>query len=174
MIDLVIKEPFARTLFGKAEINIIKKQVKGIKLTQSEKNRLSRDIRPKFKAIKEFSNYEDEFELKHNQNKIFFQKRIIQLVKEHPLFPKVKAIILFGSHANNTQNLFSDMDFAVILDNATRKESFEFEITILGDLPDKIDFHVFNELPTKVKKTIRENHKVIFKKSTFNKSDLNE
>ena len=44
-----------RKIFGKKEIEIILKQLEGITLTQSEKNRLSRDIRPKLKVIKELS-----------------------------------------------------------------------------------------------------------------------
>ena len=45
-----------RKIFGKKEIKIILKQLEGISLNQSEKNRLSRDIRPKLNIIKEFIN----------------------------------------------------------------------------------------------------------------------
>ena len=43
----------ARKIFGERELKIIEKQLLGVNLTQSEKNRLSRDIRLKFNFIKE-------------------------------------------------------------------------------------------------------------------------
>ena len=53
-----------RKIFGKRELKIIEKQLLGINLTQSEKNRLSRDIRKKFEAIKGIAQYSEEFNLK--------------------------------------------------------------------------------------------------------------
>ena len=50
----IIKDEKIRTLFGKRELEIIEKQLLGIKLSNSEKTRLSRDIRKKFEAIKEY------------------------------------------------------------------------------------------------------------------------
>ena len=40
-----------RKVFGKRELKIIEKQLLGVNLTQSEKNRLSRDIRKKFEFV---------------------------------------------------------------------------------------------------------------------------
>ncbi len=45
------KTPEARKIFGQRELKIIEKQLNGISLTQSEKNRLSRDIRYKISAV---------------------------------------------------------------------------------------------------------------------------
>ena len=42
----------ARKIFGKKELEIIIKQLEGIHLTQSERNRISRDIKPKLEFIK--------------------------------------------------------------------------------------------------------------------------
>ena len=56
--------PEARKIFGKRELEIIEKQLLGISLTQSEKNRLSRDIRKKLEFVKELSIYIKEFKLK--------------------------------------------------------------------------------------------------------------
>ena len=53
-----------RKLFGERELKIIEKQLLGINLTQSEKNRLSRDIRKKFKFIQEISRYKFDLDLK--------------------------------------------------------------------------------------------------------------
>ena len=54
----------ARKIFGKAELKIVEKQMLGINLTQSEKNRLSRDMRRKFEFIKEAGRFTEEFGLK--------------------------------------------------------------------------------------------------------------
>ena len=47
----VTHDDSARKIFGKKEIRIIQKQLDGITLTQSEKNRLSRSVRKKFEVI---------------------------------------------------------------------------------------------------------------------------
>ena len=58
----------ARKIFGIRELKIIEKQLNGIALTQSEKNRLSRDIRKKLEFIKEICRFENEFQLKKASN----------------------------------------------------------------------------------------------------------
>ena len=83
VIILNLKEFFrnnqnARKIFGKKEIDIIIRQLEGKNLTQSERNRLSRDIRPKLQFIKDIGKFEGEFGLEKNQennNKLEFSKR---------------------------------------------------------------------------------------------------
>src|SRR3989344_652228 len=58
----------ARRIFGKKELGIMLSQLDGMPLTQSERNRLSRDIKPKLEFIKEISEFKDEFGLKKNQD----------------------------------------------------------------------------------------------------------
>jgi hypothetical protein len=55
LLELLKKSENARKIFGKRELKIIEKQMLGVNLTQSEKNRLSRDIRKKLEFIKEIS-----------------------------------------------------------------------------------------------------------------------
>ena len=64
LTNLLKSNKDARKIFGERELKIIEKQMLGINLTQSEKNRLSRDIRPKFEFIKESARFSEEFELK--------------------------------------------------------------------------------------------------------------
>ena len=52
-----------RKIFGKRELKIIEKQIFGINLTQSEKNRLSRDIRKKFEFIEQVARFSAQFKL---------------------------------------------------------------------------------------------------------------
>ena len=48
LLKTLKEEKNARKIFGKKEIEIIEKQLNGIKLSPSEQTRLSRDIRKKF------------------------------------------------------------------------------------------------------------------------------
>ena len=61
--EFLKKNKNARRIFGKKELEIIFKQLDGLPLTQSERNRLSRDIKPKLDFIKAVSKFENEFEL---------------------------------------------------------------------------------------------------------------
>ena len=153
----------ARKIFGKRELKIIEKQVNGINLTQSEKNRLSRDIRKKFLFIKEVSKFSDEFDLKKGHS----IKRLIEEAKgeilRHHLFGKIKEIILFGSVVEKKLTFKSDVDIAVAFDEITKKQAFEFKKNIMGKLPDKIDVQVFNFLPKKIKEEIKNKGRIIFK-----------
>jgi len=163
LIQFLKKNEDARKIFGKRELKIIEKQLNGINLTQSEKNRLSRDIRKKFSFIKEISKFSDQFELK----KAGLTKLLINETKEiilhHPLRNKIKKIILFGSFAENKMTFKSDLDFAVEFSKVTRKESFNFRKNISGKTTNKIDIQVFNFLPEKVKKEIIIKGKIIYK-----------
>src|SRR3989344_4727046 len=107
-VDFLIKNENTRKIFGKRELKIIEKQLEGIDLTQSEKNRLSRDIRKKLEFIKETSRFSDQFELKKGAN----IKEIINNVKEVILnseyYARIKKITLFGSAAENKMSFRSD------------------------------------------------------------------
>ena len=111
-----------RKIFGKRELKIIEKQLHGINLTQSEKNRLSRDIRPKLKFIEKCYNFNEEFELK----KGLINKRLIEEAKDIILKDKfrhkIKKIFLFGSIVENKMNFRSDIDIAVLFDKINKRE----------------------------------------------------
>jgi len=151
-----------RKIFGERELKIIEKQLQGINLTQSEKNRLSRDIRKKLKFIKEISRFEEEFELK----KAFELKKIIKEAKEEILeskyFSKIKKIILFGSVVENKISFRSDIDIAVLFDNINKKDAGKFRIHILGRVNDKVDVQVYNTLPKKIKNEIDKKGRILY------------
>jgi len=157
----------ARKIFGKKEIGIILKQLDGISLTQSEKNRLSRDIRPKFEFIKEVSDFKDEFNLKKDASTLKIIDKAVQLILQDELKDKVKAILLFGSHAGGVVTTRSDIDICVIFTDISLREATKFRIRIMGRLPEKVDVQVFNILPQKIKKSIAINHKVLYKGNNF-------
>jgi len=156
------KTPEARKIFGQRELKIIGKQLQGINLTQSEKNRLSRDIRKKLQFIKEISKFEEEFGLKKGIENKKLIEQALEIILEHPLKNKIKKIILFGSIVENQLTFRSDIDIAIVFNQVTRKQAFDFRRRIMGQLPDKIDIQVFNVLPDKIKKSILKNHRVLF------------
>lgn len=162
MIEFLKKTPESRKIFGAGELKIIEKQVNGINLTQSEKNRLSRDIRKKLEFIKELSKFEDDFNLKKGIENKKLINLALEVILDHPLKPKIKKIFLFGSVVKNEITIKSDIDIAVMFNKITKKGAFNFRRSVMAKLPDKLDIQVFNFLPEKVKKSILKNHKVLF------------
>ena len=159
------KNPLARKVFGKREIVIIQKQLSGINLTQSEKNRLSRDIRPKLRFIKEISKFKDDFDLKKGIENKQLIERTKEIILEDKLKDKIKEIWLFGSIIENQMTHKSDIDVAILFTKILKKEAFKFRIRILGKVNDKMDVQVFNVLPEKIKKSILKKHKVLYKRN---------
>lgn len=161
----VIKKPEMRRLFGERELKIIEKQLKGVALLPSERTRLSRDIRKKLEAVRLLSPFSQDFKLK----KGLYLKKIIENVKKeifkHPLFPRVKRIILFGTAAENRLRLGSDIDIAVEFDkNVSEKEAFKFRANISGEANDKVDIQIFNFLPEEIKNEIDRTGKILFER----------
>lgn len=164
LLKFLGEDKFSRKIFGKRELKIIEKQLTGVSLTQSEKNRLSRDIRPKFKFIKECAIFKEEFDLKKgaiNKNLI---KQAKELILNDYLSKKIKSIFLFGSMVENKLTYRSDIDIAVEFDGIDLKEATKFRIRISGQLPEKTDIQVFNILPDKVKREIQEKGKILYER----------
>ena len=158
------KSPLARKVFGKGEIVIIQKQVAGINLTQSERNRLSRDIRPKLRFILEAAKFGDEFGLKKGiENKRMIDEAL-EVIKKDKDFGKIKELWLFGSMVTNQMTYRSDVDIAVLFDKINLTRATEFRIRIGGRVDDKVDVQVFSALPEKIKKSILKSHKVLYKR----------
>ncbi|MEK6949173.1 MAG: nucleotidyltransferase domain-containing protein, partial [Nanoarchaeota archaeon] len=143
------------------------KQLDGVTLTQSEKNRLSRDIKPKFEFIKEASEFGDEFELKKDADSLRLIDKAVQLILHDELRDRIKAILLFGSHARGIVTNRSDIDICVIFTDISLREATKFRVRIMGMLPEKVDVQVFNILPQKIKKSIAVNHRILYKSSNF-------
>lgn len=167
LTNFLKENPNSRKIFGKEELRIIEFQLNGISLTQSEKNRLSRDIRPKLEFIKECSRFQDQFKLKKGD----INKQLIQEAKEEILNDKlrnnIKKILLFGSVVENQLTVRSDIDIAVIFKKINLKEATEFRIRIAGEVNDKIDIQVFKFLPNKIKNEIIKKHKVLYEQNKW-------
>lgn len=164
LIQFLKKNENTRKIFGQRELKIIEKQLNGINLTQSEKNRLSRDIRKKFQFMGEISKFKDEFELK----KAKIVKDVINEAKEeileHPLRNKIKKILLFGSVVKNEISIRSDIDIAVEFDKISSREAISFRKRISGKVSNRLDIQVYNHLPAKIKKEINKSHRILYRK----------
>ena len=162
----------SRRIFGKKELEIILKQLEGLPLTQSERNRLSRDIKPKLEFIKEISKFENEFELKKDQDARKIIEKAVQLILNDELKDSIKAILLFGSHVNGIVTPRSDIDVCVVFDSISLKEATKFRIRLLGNFSVKMDIQVFNTLPQKIKRSIARNHKVLYKREDYDNTNF--
>ncbi len=164
LLEFLKKEEKARKIFGKRELKIIEKQLQGLNLTQSEKNRLSRDIRKKLEFIKKISKYSSDFQLKHGAIIKELIQESLEIIKKDFLFHKIKKIVLFGSTPEKTRHLSSDIDIAVEFDAIDVKEATKFRIRMSGGLNNKVDIQVCNILPEKIKDGINEKGRTLYKK----------
>ena len=157
----------ARRIFGKKELEIILKQLDGLPLTQSEKNRLSRDVKPKLGFIKEIAKFENEFELKKDANNLKIINKAVQLILQDELKDRIKAVLLFGSHAKGVVTKRSDVDICAVFNDISLEEATKFRIRISGEFSEKMDIQVFNVLPQKIKRSIARSHKILYKSKNF-------
>jgi len=165
--NFLVNNKNARKIFGKKELEIIFRQLDGLPLTQSERNRLSRDIKPKLKFIREVAKFEDEFELKKDADNLIIIDKAVQLILQDELKDKIKAIILFGSHVRGVVTKRSDIDICVIFTDISLEEATKFRIRISSEFSENVDIQVFNILPQKIKRAIARNHKILYKSEDF-------
>lgn len=154
----------ARKIFGKRELKIIEKQLQGIALSQSEKNRLSRDVRKKFEFIKEANKFEKEFGLKKGSVIKELIEDAKEVILESKYFPKIKKIILFGSAVENKLSFRSDIDITVKFSEINLREATKFRIYVSGRVNGKIDVQVYNILPKKIKNEIDKKGRILYEK----------
>jgi len=165
ILNIINKNANMRKIFGKRELVIIQKQLLGVPLKNSEKTRLSRDIKKKLEAIKEISKFSSEFELKKGAE----IKKIIEEAKEvifqNKLFSRIKKILLFGSTVENKLALNSDIDIAVEFNKITKGEASDFRREVMGKVNEKVDIQIYNILPQKIKKEILTKKKALYEQT---------
>lgn len=164
LVNFLKEDKDTRKIFGKRELKIIEKQFWGIRLTQSEKNRLSRDIRKKFEFIKRVAGYEKNFELKKGAKIKELVEDTKEIILETEYFPRIKRIYLFGSAVENELTFRSDIDIAVEFDKIDIKEATEFRIHVSGRASDRVDIQVYNVLPEKITREIDLKGRVIYER----------
>lgn len=164
LLTILKREPEVRRLFGRRELAIIEKQLLGVRLTQSERNRLSRDIRKKLEAVRALAPFQDEFGLKRSAEVKRLIKSILKAVKASPQFHRVSRIVLFGSAARNDLTQRSDVDVAVEFDRITLREATKFRIGVLGQVSERADVQVYNTLPPAIRREIDSAGKTLYER----------
>jgi predicted nucleotidyltransferase len=154
LLKIIKEDKDARKVFGKRELKIIEKQLLGVNLTQSEKNRLSRDIRKKLEFIRRIAKFEDDFQLKKGAEIKRMIEEAKEIILEDQLSRNIRSIILYGSAAENLLTLKSDIDLAVKIKGISLKEATLFRKRISGKVDRRIDIQVYDFLPDKIKKDI--------------------
>ena len=152
----------ARKIFGKRELVIIEKQLQGINLTQSEKNRLSRDIRPKFSFMMEAAPFTWLFKMKKGELIKHAIAEARDLILADQQASHIQRIILYGSTVVQQRTFRSDVDLAVEFSEITEKDAIAFRKRSIIHAPEKVDIQVYNLLPQKIKKEIEETGKIIY------------
>ncbi|MBT5023277.1 nucleotidyltransferase domain-containing protein [Candidatus Woesearchaeota archaeon] len=152
----------SRKIFGKRELKIIEKQLNGVELTQSEKNRLSRSIRKKLEFIERAANFSDEFKLKKGSRINRIIEETVKEILSDELRNKILKIYLYGSFVENKFTLFSDIDIAVDFKEINLKLATLFRQRIFGRVNEKVDIQVLNILPNKIKTEIFSKGKIIY------------
>ncbi|MGM5485236.1 MAG: nucleotidyltransferase domain-containing protein [Nanobdellota archaeon] len=84
-------------------------------------------------------------------------KRILDLDKKK----KVLFILQFGSTVDGTETPRSDVDITIFYEGS-EKERFRFRLLCSGDLPDRYDVQIYQDLPLYVRNDIVKKHKVLF------------
>ncbi|MCX6707561.1 MAG: nucleotidyltransferase domain-containing protein [Candidatus Woesearchaeota archaeon] len=162
LLSFLKENPDSRKVFGERELKIIEKQLMGVPLTQSEKNRLSRDIRKKLEFIKGLSRFEKDFRLKKGAMIKKAIEKAKDIILETDFKGRIKKIILFGSNVKNKLNLMSDIDIAVEFGEINLKEATLFRKHVSGRVDSKIDIQVFEFLPENIRKDIKREGTVIY------------
>jgi len=131
-------------------------------LTQSEKNRLSRDIRKKFEFIKEVIRFSKDFELKKGSIIKEYIEEAKEFILNDILYKKIKRIILYGSVVGNKLSFKSDIDLAVEFYDISLNEATMFRKRISGKVNQKVDIQVYNYFSNKVKMEIQSRGKILY------------
>ena len=89
-------------------------------------------------------------------------KVMIELIKKLDKKHKVKFVVLYGSYARKRASKLSDIDIAIYYDG-NKKERFRFRIKLLGELSNRFDIHIFQDLPLYIRNEIVEEGKILYK-----------
>ncbi|MEW5896106.1 MAG: nucleotidyltransferase domain-containing protein [Nanoarchaeota archaeon] len=81
------------------------------------------------------------------------KEKLLKLDKQLNKHQKIKFIFLYGSKAELRDTPLSDIDIAVYYEG-NEEERFQFRMKALGELPNKADLQIFQDLPLIVKKEI--------------------
>lgn len=105
------------------ENKIIKKRLSNRKLSQLERNRLSRSIRPKLREISLIDSKSILEKIDYNPKIISIENKIIKIIKNN--IQQVDSIILYGSAIQNNYHEYNDIDIIIVTKSKIYKTEME-------------------------------------------------
>lgn len=162
-LEFLQQHPDSRKVFGKRELVIIRKQLLGLRLTQSERNRLSRDIRRKLNFVEDLARFRDDFRLSHGAQLKKALNEAKEVILDDPVGSLVSRIILFGSVLSGDMTLTSDIDIAIDVPGISVRDATVLRRRLLGKLPEHVDVQVYSTLPTTLRNAV-DKGKVLFRR----------
>jgi len=105
------------------EKDIIKKRILNKKLSQLERNRLSRSIRPKLREISLIDSKSILEKIDYNPKIISIENKIIKVIKNN--IQQVDSIILYGSVIQNNYHEYNDIDIMIVTKSKIYKTEME-------------------------------------------------
>ena len=76
---------------------------------------------------------------------------------------KIGFIIQYGSTVTGEQTPLSDIDIAIYY-HGTKKQRFDFIITVLGSIDDQFDIHIFQDLPLYIQQEVISKGKILYQR----------
>ncbi|MDP3742427.1 MAG: hypothetical protein Q8R15_03870 [Candidatus Micrarchaeota archaeon] len=167
LLDFLKREEKAsRLIFGKRELQIIRKQLMGESLKQSERNRLSKFIRPKLRFMADCGKYSEEFELKRKATLKTLIKDTKKAILKDKLGRKAIAILLYAPKIEQSSGATSIHLCAMFKEIKTR-EAEKFRMRITKRVPEIVSVQVFNTLPIWIRLEIARNYKIVYESKEF-------
>ena len=90
-------------------------------------------------------------------------KLLLEKIKKLNIKNRIAFVVVYGSFLTKRYNKLSDID-AVIYYEGNKKERFQFRLALSGELPDKFDIQIFQNLPLYIRNDIVKNGRIIYKK----------
>lgn len=110
------------TILTEKENKIIEKRLSNKKLSQSERNRLSKAIRPKLREISLIDSKKILAKIEYNPNSISIENKIVKIINSN--IKEVDSIILYGSAIQTNYHEYNDIDIMIV----TKSKFFSHEI----------------------------------------------
>ena len=110
------------TILTKKEKKIIEKRLSNKKLSQIERNRLSRTIRPKLREISLIDSNNLLQKIDYNPKTISIENKIINAIKSN--IQETDSIILYGSAIQTNYHEYNDIDIMIV----TKSKIYKYEV----------------------------------------------
>ncbi len=84
---------------------------------------------------------------------------------------RIGFIIQYGSTVTGDQTPLSDIDIAVYY-HGTKDQRFDFIISVLGNVDDRFDIHVFQDLPVYIQQEVISKGDLLYQQDFFTTFDI--